>query len=174
MIASTRKRSIIDRMLGAALLESDTYEEAAQDSSVRTQAILVVMITSIAAALGSLGGGLAGFVAGGFFALVGWSLYALVAYWTATNRYGVPRTSHNLSATWRVLALASSPRVLLVFTFLPAIGFLIGLAVHAWALSTTVFAVKAALDLDTRPAIATAVAGWLPMLLLWALVWLLI
>ncbi len=174
MIASTSKRSIIDRMLGAALLESDTYEEAAMAPSVRTQAILIVMITSIAAGLGGLGGGLAGFVAGGFFALVGWSLYAFAAYWTATNRYGLPRSYGNLSATLRVLGLASSPRVFLIFTFVPVIGFLIGLAAHVWVLITTVAALRSGLDMDARSAYFAAAAGWVPMLLLWALVRLLI
>ncbi len=58
----------------------------------------------------------------------------------------------------------------LVLTFIPAIGFLVGLAVHAWVLMTTVLAVRLALDLEIRPAIATALIGLLPMLLVWALV----
>jgi hypothetical protein len=41
--------------------------------------------------------------------------------------------------------------------------------VHAWVLITTVLAVREALDLEARPAIATAVIGMLPMLLVWAL-----
>ena len=119
MIASTGKRSIIDRMVGAALLEPEAYQETAM---------------------------------------------------VPTNRFGVPRTAANWGATWRTLALASSPRVFLVLTFVPAVGFLVGLAVYAWVLITTVLAVREALDLKIRPAIATALIGLLPMLLLWALV----
>ena len=171
MIASAGKRSIIDRMVGAALLELETYEEASVAPSVRVHAAVVVIVSAIAAGLGSLGAGFTGLVLGAFVALVGWGMYAAVIYWTATTRFRVPNSPDVRSATLRVLGLASSPRVFLIFAFVPGIGFLVGLAVHAWALITTVFAVKAALDLDTRPAIATAVSGWLPMLALWALVY---
>jgi hypothetical protein len=170
VIASASKRSILDRMLGAALLESDTYHEAALVPSIRTQLVLVVIISSIAAGLGLLGAGLVGLVLGTVSGLVGWGLYAFVAFWTATKRFQVPRTAAMWNATWRTLALANSPRVFLVFTFLPEIGFLVGLAVHSWVLITTVFAVRSTTDLDVRPAIVTAIAGLVPMLALWALV----
>lgn len=160
----------MDRMLGAALLEAEAYEEAALIPSIRTQAVLIVVISALAAGLGSLGAGLTGLVLGSLAGLVGWGLYAFLTYWAATTRFGVSRNHSNRGAVLRVLGLASSPRVFLVFAFVPEIGFLVGLAVHAWVLITTVFAVKPALDLEIRPAIATAIIGWLPMLLVWALV----
>ena len=169
MIASTGKRLLIDRMVGAALLEPEAYQEAAMVPSTRVHAALIVVISAAAAGLGSLSGGVTGLVLGSLAATFGWGLYCFAAYWAATNRFGVPRTAANWGATWRTLALASSPRVFLVLTFVPAIGILVGLAVHAWVLITTVFAVRLALDLETRPAIATAVIGLLPMLLVWAL-----
>src|SRR3972149_683978 len=146
-------------MMGAALLEPETYEQAAA----------VVVVTSVAAGVGNLGGGLTGFVLGFLGALLGWGLCALAAYWVATRKFGVTRTETTWSATLRGLGFASTPRLFLVFTFLPAIGFLVGLAVHAWTLITIGFPVKPTLDLEAPPAIAVALAGWLPMLLRWAL-----
>ena len=169
MIASAGRRTILDRMIGAALLEPETYEEAALASSVWMQAALVVVVTSVAAGLGNLGGGLTGFVLGFLGALLGWGACAFASYWTATKKFGVPRTESTLGATVRGLGFASTPRLFLVFTFIPGIGFLIGLAVHTWTLLTIGFAVRPALDLDTRPAIMVALAGWLPMLIVWAL-----
>lgn len=169
MIASTGKRSLIDRMLGAALLEPQVYEEAALAPSTRAHAALIVAISAAAAGLASLGAGFAGLVLGSLAAAFGWGLCCFAVYWAATKRFWVPRSAANWGATWRTLAMASSPRVFLVFTFVPAVGFLVGLAVHTWVLITTVFAVKLALDLETGPAIATAVIGVLPMLLVWAL-----
>jgi hypothetical protein len=169
VIASAGKRPLIDRMLGAALLEAETYQEATLAPSTWTHAALIVAISAVAAGLGSLGGGLTGLVLGSLAAVFGWGLYCFAAYWAATKHFRVPRTAANWGATWRTLAMASSPRVFLVLTFVPAIGFLVGLAVHAWVLITTVFAVRLALDLDIRPAIATALIGVLPMLLVWAL-----
>ena len=169
MIASAGRRTFLDRMLGAALLESETYEEAALASSVWAQAALVVVVTSVAAGVGNLGGGLTGFVLGFLGALLGWGACAGSAYWVATRKFGVPRTETTWSATLRGLGFANAPRLFLLLTFLPAIGFLVGLAVHAWTLITSGFAVKSALDLEARPAIAVGLAGWLPMLLVWAL-----
>jgi hypothetical protein len=170
MIASASKRSLIDRMIGAALLETDVYQEVALLPSTRSQIAFVVIISTIAAGLGGLGGGLVGFVAAAFTGPIGWGLYVLASYWVATRRFGVRRTAANWGATWRALGLASSPRVFLVFALVPEVGLLVGLAVHAWVLITTVFAVKVTLDLETRPAIAASAAGLLPMLLVWALV----
>ena len=157
-------------MMGAALLEPETYEQAALAPSVWTQAAAVVVVTSVAAGVGNLGGGLTGFVLGFLGALLGWGLCALSAYWVATRKFGVPRTDTTWNATLRGLGFASTPRLFLAFTFLPVIGFLLGLAVHAWTLITIGFAVKPALDLEeVRPAILIPLAGWLPMLLVWAL-----
>lgn len=170
MIASATGRTIIDRMLGAALLESDVYQEATLSPSIRTQAMLVVAATSLAAGIGSLDGGLSGLIAGMLIAFVGWIAFALGAYWVAIKRFAVPGTYANLTATLRVLGLASTPRFFLILTFIPGIGFLLGVAVHSWVLIAAVFGLRQALGIDTQPAIISAAAGTLPMLVLWALV----
>jgi len=157
-------------MMGAALLEPETYEQAALAPSVWTQAAAVVVVTSLAAGVGNLGGGLTGFVLGFLAGLLGWALCAFSAYWVATRKFAVPRTETTWSATLRGLGFASTPRLFLALTFLPAVGFLVGLAVHVWTLVTIAFAVRPALDLEeARPAILVSLAGWLPMLLVWAL-----
>jgi hypothetical protein len=170
MIASADKRSLIDRMMGAALLDGVAYQEMALIPSTRVQAAVIVIVSAVAAGLGSLGAGMVGVVAGCLAGLAGWGVFAFVTYWMATTRFGMVRTVANWGATWRVLGIAVSPRVFLVFTLVPDIGFLIGLAVHAWVLITSIFAVKLALDMETRPAIVAVGTGWLPMLLVWALV----
>jgi len=170
MIASASKRSLMDRLLGAALLEAEVYQEVALVPTTRRHIALIVIISAIAAGLGSLGGGIVGFLAAASVGLAGWGLYVFVSYWMATERFGVGRSHANWGATWRALGLASSPRVFLIFAFVPEVGLLVGLAVHAWVLITTVFAVRVTLDMEARPAIAASAAGLLPMLLVWALV----
>jgi hypothetical protein len=169
---------MLDRVLGAALLEPETYEEAAAGESVwgeslRGQAVLVVLVTSLAAGIGLISAGLDGLIAGTLGGLLGWALCAVGAFWMATKRYDVPRTAGMWGSTWRVLALASVPRVFLAFTLIPGIGFLVGLAVYSWVLITSFFALRLTLDLEVRPATVTALSGWVPMLLVWAVVFLL-
>ena len=87
MIASAGRRTIIDRMLGAALLETETYEEAALTASVWSQAALVVAVTAVATGVGFLGSGLTGLVAGFLAAVLGWCLGALSGFRPRPRRY---------------------------------------------------------------------------------------
>jgi hypothetical protein len=168
VIASTGYRSLLDRMLSASLLETEAYEHTALDPSTRTQATLAVSVTSVAAGAGMLlSGGLTGFALGTLAAAAGWVLCVLVAYRLATRRFGVPRTMSNLNAAVRSVGLATSPRVFLILTLVPEVGFLVGLAVHAWVAIATVLAVRVALDVDFRSALLTAGAGSGTMFLIW-------
>jgi hypothetical protein len=161
-----------DRVVGAALLEPEAYEEAAIGESMRGQALLIVFASSLAAGIGMIGAGLNGLIAGTLAALLGWGLCALGSYRMATDRYDVPRTPGVWGSTWRVLALASAPRAFLVFTLIPGIGFLVGLAVYSWVLITGFFALRFSLDLSFRAGLVSALSGWVPMLLVWAIVFL--
>lgn len=169
MIASVGARTFFGSILGAALLEPQTYEEASLLPAVRLQAVLIVALSALAAGIGSLGGGVMGFAVGALSAALGWAFLAGGAYWTATRKFAVPASPTTWGATWRTLALASAPRIFLILTFLPAIGFLIGLAVLVWALIAAVFALRIALDLEGKPTVAIAVCGWLPMAVLWVI-----
>lgn len=170
MIASPGKRSVFDRMLSAALLEQETYEEAVLLPEVKGQALLIVLISSFLAGLGNLTGGFPGVVLGFLVALFGWGAFVYASYWAATKHYHAPRTNAAWGATWRTLALASTPRLFLLLAFLPAVGFLLGLALHTWVLIAGVFALRAALDLETKPALIASAAGAFPMFLLWMIV----
>jgi hypothetical protein len=46
-------------------------------------------------------------------------------------------------------------------------------AVHSWVLITSFFAIRSTLELDVPASTLTALSGWLPMLLMWAIVYLL-
>ena len=163
MIESTQRHSLVDRMIGAARLDAAVYEEVEHDESATPQALLVVVIGAIAAGIGALGGGAGGLLIGLVASLLGWAVYALVAYWVGTNLFKGPETSATPGELLRTLGFASSPRVLLVFGFIPVLGLLISLAVSIWMLVTTVVAIRQALDFDTGRAIGTAVVSWLAL-----------
>jgi hypothetical protein len=166
MIEATSQASIIDRMIRAARLEPQLYEEVEHDQSATGQAILVVVIGAIAAGIGALSGGISGLIFGVVLALVGWAVYAFVAYWVGTNIFKGPRTEATWGQLLRTLGFASSPRVLLVLGIIPVVGLLIWIAVFFWTLVTTVIAIRQALDFDTGRAIATAVVSWLAFLVI--------
>jgi hypothetical protein len=152
-------------MIGAARLDPETYEEVERDESATNQALLIVVLAAVAAGIGSLGGGIVGLIFGIVAALVGWVVYAFVAYWVGTNWFKGPETSATPGELLRTLGFASTPRLLLALAFVPVLGLLIILAVFIWTLITTVIAIRQALDFDTGKAILTAIVSWIPLFL---------
>ena len=167
MIEATRQASIIDRMIRAARLEPQLYEEVEHDQSATGQALLVVVLGSIAAGIGALSGGIGGLIVGIIAALVGWAVYAFIAYWVGTHIFKGPHTS----ATWgELLRTLGFAKVLLVLMVIPVVGLIIGLAVFVWTLVATVIALRQALDFDTGRAIATAVVSLLAQFVIYFVV----
>ena len=96
--------SFTDRMIGAARLEVHTYEEVEADRSATSQAMGVVLLSSLAVGIGSLSlgaGGLGGFVAGGIGALVGWVAWAFLTYIIGTRMLPEPQTHAGLGEMMR-------------------------------------------------------------------------
>ncbi len=170
MIEATSQASIIDRMIRAARLEPQLYEEVEHDRSATGQAMLVVVLGVIAAGIGALSGGLGAFFATFVIFLVGWAVYAYVAYWVGTTIFKGPETSADWGELLRTLGFASSPRVLLFLGIIPVVGYLIWPVVFIWWVIATVIAVRHALDFDTWRAIATAVVSVVPTLLVLSVV----
>ncbi|MFV1988222.1 MAG: hypothetical protein ACC682_13135, partial [Gemmatimonadota bacterium] len=56
------KQTFVQRMIGAAKLDIETYEEVEHDESATTQAAAVVTIVAVAAAIGGAGGGGGGII----------------------------------------------------------------------------------------------------------------
>jgi len=170
MVEATGQASMIDRMIRAARLEPQVYEEVEHDQSATRQAMLVVVLGAIAAGIGALSGGVIGLIVGIVAGLISWAVYAFIAYWVGTNFFKGPHTEATWGELLRTLGFASSPRVLLVLGIIPVVGLLIGLVVFIWMLITTVIAIRQALDFDTGRAIATAVVSWLALFVVYVIV----
>ncbi len=174
MLEATGEKSIIDRMIRAARLEPQVYEEVEHDQSATGQALLVVVLGAIAGGIGALSGGIAGLVVGVIASLVGWAVYAFIAYWVGTNIFKGPQTEATGGQLLRTLGFANSPRVLLVLVIIPVVGIFVGLAVFIWTVFTTVIAIRQALDFDTWRAIATAVVSLLAQVVIYSVVFALV
>ncbi len=170
MVATANQGSMIDRMIRAAKLDPQVYEEVEHDQSATSQAMTVVVLGAVAAGIGALYGGVIGLVVGVIAGLIGWAVYAFVAYWVGTNIFKGPQTDATWGELLRTLGFASSPRVLLVLGIIPVLGIFVGLAVFVWTLFTTVVAIRQALDFDTGRAIATAVVSVIPTLVVTSVV----
>ena len=168
-------RSLVGRMIRAARLDADVYEEVEHDRDATTQAVIVVVGTSIAAGVGSaiaVGFGALIFIT--LASLVGWAAYAWITYFIGTRIFAGPETSADWGELARTLGFASSPKALLIVGVVPALAGLVGLVVGIWVLVTTVVALRAALDFSTGRAIGTAIVGWLVQGLLLGIVFVLL
>ena len=158
--------SITDRMKGAAMLNVATYEEVEADTTATGQAAIVVTLGAIASAIGSSGAGITGIVGALIASLIGWLLWAGVTYFIGAKILGG-------TATWgellRTLGFAQSPKVLAVLGIIPGLGWIIGLVLGVWLLIAGVIAIRQALDFSTGKAVATALLGWLAMVIPFAL-----
>lgn len=161
---------VVNRMIRAARLEVDLYEEVEADTRANGQAFLAVIIASLGAGLGA---GIAGVVEeGGLWflwglliglvtAIVGWIAWSVLAYWLGTTIFRGPETSATYGELLRTIGFSNSPRVLSFFIFIPFLGGLIAFGVSVWALVAGVIAVRQALDFSTGRAIGTCIVGWL-------------
>ncbi|MCZ6485101.1 MAG: YIP1 family protein [Acidobacteria bacterium] len=151
-----------ERMIGAATLDVHTYEEVEADTTATTQAMVVVVLSSIAQGISGLpqGGG-SGFVAGVMGALIGWFIWASLVYIIGTKLLPEPQTRSNIGELLRTTGFSASPGLLRVLGVIPLLGNLIMFAVSIWMLVAMIIAVRQALDYQsTGRAVGVCLIGW--------------
>ncbi len=151
-----------ERMIGAATLDVHTYEEVEADTTAMTQAMGVVVLSSIAQGIAGLtqGGGM-GFVAGAVGALIGWFIWAFLVYIIGTKVLPEPQTRSDLGELLRTTGFSASPGLLRVLGVIPFLGGLITLVVSIWMLVAMIIAVRQALDYQsTGRAVGVCLIGW--------------
>src|SRR5690606_10356704 len=108
--------SITERMMGAARLDTATYEEVEHDSSATGQAAVVVAVVAVASAIGAIGSEGAGPIAALIGAFIGWLVWSGITYLIGDKLLGG-------TASWgellRTLGFAQAPGVLYVLGIVP-------------------------------------------------------
>ncbi len=154
--------SLVDRMIGAALLKESAYEAVERDDSATLAALVVVLLAAIASGIGSLGQtGIVGLVLGALFTVMGWGIYAGIAYIVGGRVLATAETRATWGELLRTLGFAQSPGILAVLGILPGVGGLLRFLVSIWILVTTVIAIRQACDFSTGRAIVTAIVAWI-------------
>ena len=74
------RRSIVDRMRGAALLDVATYEEVEHDNEATGQAAVVVIIVAVCSAIGAVWRGGPSIIMAPVSAILGWLLWSAITY----------------------------------------------------------------------------------------------
>ncbi len=184
---------MIQRMIGAALFNAETYEEIEADPGAIGQAIVVVLLVTVCGAVGGLIGALIGgasalgiilaLIAGLVFGIVRWAIWVSVLSLVGGMMLRTASTNTSWAEIGRVVGFAYTPGVLSIFSifaFLPYIGWLFGwflsLVIFVWTLAAVTVAVRQALDFEsTGRAIAvvllTAVIGFIPWIIIKVIEW---
>jgi len=151
------------RMIRAAKLESRLYEEIKTDKDATSQALVVVLLSSLSAGIGvSTHAGLGGLVMGGLVALLAWYLWTFMIYILGAKLFPVSQTSASHRELWRTLGFASTPGVLRVFGAIPGLTGIAFLVATLWMLIAAVIAARNALDYASMIyAVGVCVPGWL-------------
>ena len=162
--------SLKDRIIRAAKLDVSLYEEVEADKGAFGQAMTVVVLSSIAAGIGSIAkGGLGGIFIGTIAALIGWYLWAYLTYFIGTKLLPEPQTKADHGELLRTIGFSSSPGLIRVFGIIPGLGMIVFSAASMWMLVAMIIAVRQALDYkSTLRAVGVCVIGWIIQILIFA------
>ena len=154
--------SLVGRMIRAAKLDVGLYEEVEADTGATGQAMLVVVLSSVAAGIGSAGGGgLKGLLLGALTALAAWYIWAFLTYFIGTRLLPESQTEADVGQLLRTTGFSSSPGLLRILGILPGLTGIVFLGCHVWMLVAMVIAVRQALDYHgTGRAITVCLIGW--------------
>ena len=160
--------NLLGRIIRASKLDVHLYEEVEADTGATGQAMGVVVLSSIAAGIGSITrGGLGGILIGTIGALVGWYVWAYLTYFIGTKILPEPQTKTNPGELLRTIGFSSSPGLIRVVGIIPGLVEVVFIGASIWMLVAMIIAVRQALDYtSTLRAIGVCVIGWIIQILI--------
>jgi hypothetical protein len=141
--------TFLNRVTGAVLLDARTYEDVEGDKTATAQAMVVVLLSSVASGVGALGhlqaqpAALAGFSA---LAFAVWAVWAMLTFQIGTRILPSPDTQADVGQLLRVIGFASAPGILRVAAAIPGAATPVFVVTAIWMLVAMIVAVRQALD----------------------------
>lgn len=166
---------ILSRMLGAALLRSDAYEDVEADRSATLQAFLIVILVAVAAGVGvALSGDgdlVKGIISGIIRGVVSWAVWALGTMLVGTTILKTQETEADWGQLARTTGFAQTPGLLNVLIFIPVLGAILGILLIFWQIATMIIAVRQSLDYtSTLRAFFVILIALIPVLIINAII----
>jgi hypothetical protein len=164
MAVQPSRNSFLQRLVGAAALDAAIYEDVEADRAATGQAMIVVLLSSLAAGIGN--GGVEGItfarvVVFGAVALLSWMAWALITYQVGARILPGPDTRADVGELLRTLGFASAPGLIRVFGLMGAIATPAMVIAMIWMLAAMVVAVRQALDYrSTARAVTVCLLGF--------------
>jgi hypothetical protein len=152
----------VDRMVRAAKLDANLYEEVEADKSSLSQAMTVVILSSLSAGIGSVTtGGVTGIILGTIIALISWLLWAYLTYFIGTKLLPTKETRSDYGELLRTTGFSSSPGLIRIIGIIPGLAWIVSFIAGIWMLIAMIIAVRQALDYEsTLRAVGVCLIGW--------------
>jgi hypothetical protein len=148
--------TLTSRMIGAAMLRVDVYEEVEADATATGQAAMVVALAAVCMAAGASNGGL-------FYAA--WLAVMELGSWLvwAGLTYVIGEKVFDGKATWgellRTLGFAKAAGVLYLLAVVPVLGGIVTIVVAVWVSVASFIAIRQALDISNGKTVLTWLVG---------------
>jgi hypothetical protein len=154
--------TLANRLVGSVALKAGSYEEVEADTHANAQAVGIVVLSSLAAALGIGATNVVSMAALLVAVLASWILWVLLTLMIGTLVLPGNSTRSDFGQLLRTTGFSSAPGIFRVLGIVPVIGWVLFLAATVWMLFSFVVAVRQALDYsNSRRAVAVCVLGWL-------------
>jgi len=162
----------MNRIIRAAKLDANLYEEVEADKTAMGQAVGVVVLSSVAAGLGSIADqGFVGLLTGTIGALISWFVWAYLTYFIGTKLLPEPQTKADPGELLRTIGFSSSPGLIRVLGIIPGLTWFVFFVAGIWILVAMVVAVRQALDYQsTLRAVGVCAIGWVIQAILLGLI----
>lgn len=152
----------LERLLRAALLQADLYEEVEADAGANRQALVVVVLSGAALGVGGIANsGPQGIFWQALVAVIGWWIWAYATYFIGTKLLPTAATEADPGQLLRTIGFSGAPGILRIAMIVPVLAFPAFVVGTLWELLAMVVAVRQALDYtSTLRAIAVCVIGF--------------
>jgi hypothetical protein len=137
----------VQRVVRAALLDADLYEEVEADHGANLQALVVVVLSGAALGVGGMANsGWQGIPIQSAIAIVLWLAWAEATYWIGTRLLPEPQTEADLGQLTRTIGFSGAPGILRFLMLIPGLELAVLVVCTLWELVAMVVAVRQALD----------------------------
>lgn len=159
---STNISTLTHRLIGSVQLRAQSYEEVETDTSATIQAVGIVLLSSLAAAVGTGIRDVGSTLSLMFVAVLSWIIWVLLTLVIGTQLLPEENTHADFRQVLRTTGFSATPGIFRVFGLIPVVGHLIFVAATIWMLFSFIVAVRQALDYSsTARAFAVCLLGWL-------------
>lgn len=155
-------RTFSKRVVRAIQLDPTVYLEIKEDKSSMAQATILILLSSIASGIGSVGGYTEKIPLATLLAFIGWFVWPTSIYLFGARFFPEPETKTDLASVFRVTWFAGIPELLKLLAFSPAVSGIILFGATVWTFGATVIATQQVLNYRSVPrSISISLIGWI-------------